>query len=45
LLQANLRTKVTHSMQTVLSNMRRDNTAQTWLPKWVFIYDTKFSIL
>lgn len=30
---ANLRNKVTHSVQTVLSNMRRDNAAQVYLPK------------
>ncbi|XP_008275457.1 cilia- and flagella-associated protein 206 [Stegastes partitus] len=30
---ADLRTKVTHSMQTDLSHMRRENTTQTWLPK------------
>jgi len=30
---ANLRNKVTHSMQTNLSNMRRDNVAQVYLPK------------
>uniref|UniRef100_UPI003AAA57EB cilia- and flagella-associated protein 206 n=1 Tax=Centroberyx gerrardi TaxID=166262 RepID=UPI003AAA57EB len=30
---ANLRTKVTHSMQTNLSHMRRDNATQTFLPK------------
>ncbi|KAM4633453.1 cilia- and flagella-associated protein 206 [Polymixia lowei] len=30
---ANLRTRVTHSMQTNLSHMRRDNTSQTYLPK------------
>ncbi|XP_067935310.1 cilia- and flagella-associated protein 206-like isoform X2 [Watersipora subatra] len=30
---ANLRTKVTHSMQTTMSNLRRDNVTQTWLPK------------
>lgn len=29
----NLRTKVTHSMQTDLSNYRRDNVTQTWQPK------------
>ncbi|XP_070540608.1 cilia- and flagella-associated protein 206-like [Ptychodera flava] len=29
----NLRTKVTHSMQTNLSNMRRDNVSQVYLPK------------
>ncbi|XP_060931407.1 cilia- and flagella-associated protein 206 isoform X2 [Limanda limanda] len=31
--QANLRTKVTHSAQTDLSHMRRENITQTWLPK------------
>ncbi|XP_053280194.1 cilia- and flagella-associated protein 206 isoform X2 [Pleuronectes platessa] len=31
--QANLRTKVTHSAQTDLSHMRRENVTQTWLPK------------
>ncbi len=31
--KANLRTKVTHSMQTNLSNMRRDNVSQVYLPK------------
>ncbi|XP_029902991.1 cilia- and flagella-associated protein 206 [Myripristis murdjan] len=30
---ANLRTKVTHSVQTNLSHMRRDNSSQTFLPK------------
>ncbi|XP_071391102.1 cilia- and flagella-associated protein 206 [Centroberyx affinis] len=30
---ANLRTKVTHSMQTDLSHMRRDNATQTFLPR------------
>jgi len=30
---ANLRNKVTHSMQTNLSNMRRDNVTQVYLPK------------
>ncbi|XP_044185959.1 cilia- and flagella-associated protein 206 [Thunnus albacares] len=30
---ANLRTKVTHSTQTGLSHMRRENVTQTWLPK------------
>uniref|UniRef100_A0A3P8YKT7 Cilia- and flagella-associated protein 206 n=1 Tax=Esox lucius TaxID=8010 RepID=A0A3P8YKT7_ESOLU len=30
---ANLRSKVTHSMQTNLSHMRRDNVTQTYLPK------------
>ncbi|MBN3323131.1 CF206 protein, partial [Atractosteus spatula] len=30
---ANLRTKVTHSMQTNLSHMRRDNISQVYLPK------------
>ncbi|XP_035015010.1 cilia- and flagella-associated protein 206 [Hippoglossus stenolepis] len=30
---ANLRTKVTHSAQTDLSHMRRENITQTWLPK------------
>ncbi|XP_041721406.1 cilia- and flagella-associated protein 206 isoform X2 [Coregonus clupeaformis] len=30
---ANLRGKVTHSMQTNLSHMRRDNVTQTYLPK------------
>ncbi|KAF0029453.1 hypothetical protein F2P81_018558 [Scophthalmus maximus] len=30
---ANLRTKVTHSVQSDLSHMRRDNNTQTWLPK------------
>uniref|UniRef100_A0A3B3VUZ4 Cilia- and flagella-associated protein 206 n=1 Tax=Poecilia latipinna TaxID=48699 RepID=A0A3B3VUZ4_9TELE len=30
---ANIRTTVTHSMQTNLSHMRRDNVSQTWLPK------------
>lgn len=30
---ANLRNKVTHSMQTNLSNMKRDNVAQVYLPK------------
>uniref|UniRef100_A0A3P8RM27 Cilia- and flagella-associated protein 206 n=1 Tax=Amphiprion percula TaxID=161767 RepID=A0A3P8RM27_AMPPE len=28
-----LRTKVTHSMQTDLSHLRRENATQTWLPK------------
>ncbi|KAJ8026094.1 hypothetical protein HOLleu_33834 [Holothuria leucospilota] len=32
---ANLRTKVTHSMQTNLSNLRRDNITQVYLPKEV----------
>ena len=32
-LQANLRTKVTHSAQTNLSNLRRDNVSQVYLPK------------
>uniref|UniRef100_A0A8C4DWF3 Cilia- and flagella-associated protein 206 n=1 Tax=Dicentrarchus labrax TaxID=13489 RepID=A0A8C4DWF3_DICLA len=30
---ADIRTKVTHSTQTQLSHMRRENTTQTWLPK------------
>ncbi|KAL4231678.1 hypothetical protein ACF0H5_009257 [Mactra antiquata] len=30
---ANLRTRVTHSMQTNLSNMRRDTAIQVWPPK------------
>uniref|UniRef100_A0A8C4RQ69 Cilia- and flagella-associated protein 206 n=1 Tax=Erpetoichthys calabaricus TaxID=27687 RepID=A0A8C4RQ69_ERPCA len=30
---ANLRNKVTHSMQTNLSHLRRDNTSQVYLPK------------
>lgn len=30
---ANLRTKLTHSMQTNLSNYRRDNVSQVYLPK------------
>ncbi|XP_041849409.1 cilia- and flagella-associated protein 206 isoform X2 [Melanotaenia boesemani] len=30
---ADLRTKVTHSVQTDLSHMRRENATQTWLPK------------
>ncbi|KAM6905727.1 cilia- and flagella-associated protein 206 [Lycodopsis pacificus] len=30
---ANLRTKVTHSVQTDMSHMRRENVSQTWLPK------------
>ncbi|KAK6178134.1 hypothetical protein SNE40_012955 [Patella caerulea] len=30
---SNLRTKVTHSIQTNLSNMRRDNVTQVYLPK------------
>ncbi|WAR21519.1 CF206-like protein [Mya arenaria] len=30
---ANLRTRVTHSMQTDLSNMRRDTAIQVWPPK------------
>ncbi|XP_035534775.1 cilia- and flagella-associated protein 206 [Morone saxatilis] len=30
---ADIRTKVTHSTQTHLSHMRRENTTQTWLPK------------
>ncbi|XP_026197987.1 cilia- and flagella-associated protein 206 [Anabas testudineus] len=30
---ADLLTKVTHSMQTDLSHMRRENVTQTWLPK------------
>ncbi|NP_001171855.1 uncharacterized protein LOC100369566 [Saccoglossus kowalevskii] len=30
---ANLRTKITHSVQTNLSNMRRDNVSQVYLPK------------
>ncbi|XP_067658072.1 cilia- and flagella-associated protein 206-like [Haliotis asinina] len=30
---SNLRTKVTHSMQTNLSNLRRDNVTQVYLPK------------
>jgi len=29
----NLRTKITHSIQTDFSNYRRDNVTQTWLPK------------
>ncbi|XP_046851113.1 cilia- and flagella-associated protein 206-like [Xenia sp. Carnegie-2017] len=33
LFQANLRTKVTQSMQTNLSNYKRDNTTQVYLPK------------
>ena len=32
-MQANLRTKLTHSMQTNLSNFRRDNDSQVYLPK------------
>ena len=32
-LQANLRTKLTHSMQTDLSNYKRDNDTQVYLPK------------
>ncbi|XP_043925172.1 cilia- and flagella-associated protein 206 isoform X2 [Protopterus annectens] len=32
---ANLRQKATHSMQTNLSHMRRDNTSQVYLPKQV----------
>ncbi|XP_077366022.1 cilia- and flagella-associated protein 206 isoform X5 [Festucalex cinctus] len=32
---ADLRTTVTHSTQTHLSHMRRENTTQTWLPKEV----------
>ncbi|KAM9778141.1 cilia- and flagella-associated protein 206 [Syngnathus typhle] len=32
---ADLRTKVTHSTQTHLSHMRRENDTQTWLPKQV----------
>ncbi|XP_068610132.1 cilia- and flagella-associated protein 206 [Brachionichthys hirsutus] len=32
---ANLRTKITHSTQTDLSHMRRENVTQTWLPKTV----------
>ena len=31
--QANLRQKATHSVQTNLSNMRRDNVTQCYLPK------------
>ena len=34
-LQANLRTRITHSVQTNLSNMRRDNAIQVWPPKYV----------
>ncbi|XP_064630371.1 cilia- and flagella-associated protein 206-like [Lineus longissimus] len=30
---ANLRTKITHSVQTNLSNLRRDNISQVYLPK------------
>uniref|UniRef100_A0A3Q2QX06 Cilia- and flagella-associated protein 206 n=1 Tax=Fundulus heteroclitus TaxID=8078 RepID=A0A3Q2QX06_FUNHE len=30
---ANLRKTVTHSVQTDMSHMRRDNVSQTWLPK------------
>ncbi|XP_075940902.1 cilia- and flagella-associated protein 206 [Anarhichas minor] len=30
---ADLRTKVTHSVQTDMSHMRRENVSQTWLPK------------
>lgn len=30
---ANLRTRITHSMQTNLSNFRRDNVSQVYLPK------------
>jgi hypothetical protein len=30
---ANLRTKATHSAQTVLSHFRRDGDSQTWQPK------------
>jgi len=30
---ANLRTKITHSVQTDFSNYRRENVTQTWLPK------------
>ncbi|KAM7394945.1 hypothetical protein PAMA_006605 [Pampus argenteus] len=30
---ADIRTKVTHSTQTGLSHMRRENVTQTWLPK------------
>lgn len=30
---ANLRTRITHSVQTNLSNMRRDNAIQVWPPK------------
>lgn len=33
-LQANLRRKVTKSMQTNLSNLRRDNSTQVYLPKY-----------
>jgi len=33
--QANLRTKLTSSMQTNLSNMRRDNATQVYPPKYV----------
>ncbi|XP_049611997.1 cilia- and flagella-associated protein 206 isoform X1 [Syngnathus scovelli] len=32
---ADLRTRVTHSTQTHLSHMRRENDTQTWLPKQV----------
>lgn len=31
--QANLRSKVTHSVQTKLSHMRRNNVTQTYQPK------------
>ncbi|KAK9531841.1 hypothetical protein VZT92_011243 [Zoarces viviparus] len=30
---ADLRTRVTHSVQTDMSHMRRENVSQTWLPK------------
>jgi len=36
--QANLRTRVTHSMQTDLSNMRRDTAIQVWPPKYVHFW-------
>ena len=35
LFQANLRKKMTHSVQTNLSNYKRDNTTQSYPPKYV----------
>ena len=41
--QANLRTKLTSSMQTNLSNMRRDNATQVYPPKYVLSVSVKLS--
>lgn len=32
LIQADLQSKETHSTQTILSHLRRENSSQTWLP-------------